>query len=702
MNTRRALSLAILASSLVACDGDTQPSDASADRPVDASTDVTPDAVVIPVRPAPAGFRVRVEPAGTLTVETGGVTLAGFDLALRNADGTSRALSSLAPTVMGDRVTARTAEGLSIELAVSPVEGSARGAVAVTWNLSGTGSVRGVELRAAPAGLPEDARVVTEGVQSWSFAGPFALAPDTLLARDARGEIAWPAQLGDPQLDTAGVSYFRGDLAWAAGGLSICARAPFDRWTAVAFERPGSAWSTRIAVGITDDEAVTLGAATPSLAGSVVLAPADVSRAFACSDDAPTAARARPASPFPRAWWSWNTLFERVTAANVMANATAARALDPRVTHITVDDGWERAWGDWVAKPAFGSTVADLAATLSRAGMTTGLWLAPFAVDPAAPLATEHPDWMLRDASNMPLRAALVPGRQFFVLDATRPEVQRHFEDLFRGLRAAGVSLFKIDFLYAGALPARRSVASATGLQAYRMGLEAIARGAAGAHINGCGAVILPALPYVDSMRVGADNTFTVAPPFWGDVAAAARNLGARYELSRRGVQPDPDQPVVRAMPEGEARAFLAVGILSGDAFGYGDDLTALTDPQRALYGEAWFTRLRDNARGVAVPLDLATSAGETFYASPLLESLTRGARTTRALPPSRWRVDLGAMGRAVALFNWFDDERPLGATPAELGAETARELVTGAAVTRDGVRFVVTVPPRTVRVLAP
>jgi Melibiase len=683
-----------LVASLAACDeGASVAGDASVDRAADVP--------VVPVRPAPKGFRVRVEAAGTLTVEAGGVALAGFDLAVRPVDGAARLLSSLSPSVTGQRVTARTGDGLSVELTVAPIEGSARGAVAVSWRLSGAGRVRGVELRAAPMALPDDARVVTEGSQSWSFAGPFALVPDTALSRDARGEVAWPARLGDPLVDAPGVSFFRGDVAWAAGGLSVCARAPFDRWSAVAFERPGTLWAPRVAVGLLDEEAVSVSDAAP-LAGSVVFAPADPSRAFACSDDAPIAARTRPERPFPRAWWSWNTLFERVTAASVTANAAAARALDPRVTHVTLDDGWERAWGDWVAKPAFGATIEDLAVTLSRTNTTLGLWLAPFAVDPTAPLASAHPDWMLRDAAGTPLLAPLVPGRQFLVLDATRPEVQRHLEALFRGLRGAGVTLFKIDFLYAGALPARRFDASATGLQAYRLGLEAIARGAEGAHLNGCGAVVLPALPYVDSMRVGADNTFAVAPPFWGDVAAAARNLGARYELSRWGVQPDPDQPVVRDMPEGEARAFLALGILSGAAFGYGDDLTALTDAQRALYREAWFTRLRDNTRGPAVPLDLVDSAGETFYASPLLESLTRGARTTRALPPSRWRVDLGAMGRAVVLINWFDTERSLGATPAELGADTARELVTEAVPMRSGSRWTVMVPPRTIRVLAP
>lgn len=185
-------------------------------------------------------------------------------------------------------------------------------------------------------------------------------------------------------------------------------------------------------------------------------------------------------------------------------------------------------------------------------------------------------------------------------------------------------------------------------------------------------------------------------------IAAAARNLAVRADLARLGVQPDPDQPVVRDLPEGEGRAFLALGALSGGAFGYGDDLTALDGSRRALYREAWFTRLRDEASAPAAPLDLAEVVGEAYYTSPLLESLTRGPRTTRVRPPSRWRVPLGAGGSAVVLFNWFDDERTLRIGASELGAAAARELVTGAPLHRDGAGWSVSVPARTVRVVAP
>ena len=66
----------IAALSLTACDG-------PAPAPTgDAGADAAPD---VTVRPAPEGFRARLAPDGTLTIETGRVTLAGFDLVVRPA-----------------------------------------------------------------------------------------------------------------------------------------------------------------------------------------------------------------------------------------------------------------------------------------------------------------------------------------------------------------------------------------------------------------------------------------------------------------------------------------------------------------------------------------------------------------------------------------------------------------------------------------
>jgi len=666
----------------------------------DASSSDASSSDVAPVETAPDGFRVTLGPDARLRVESARVAISGAELVLRLGDGSERTLSSMAlsPGATPTSVVGQSPDGWSVTLDVSPVAGSSARSVRVAWQVRGSGSLLGVELRSPPVTLPTDAHAMLDGAQSWSFTGALATAPGTLRPRDAMGRLSWPTAAGDVSQDSATTGFFRGDLAWGDGGLSLCADAPYDRWSAVLAERPTTQWSLRIATGVQRDEAVTLSPGGAPLQGSWVLSPAQPSRPFACSDDAPPPARTRPPSAFPRGWWSWNTLFEAVTRARAEAQVDPMRALDPGASHVTIDDGWERAWGDWRERDAFGGTIAGLASSLRARGVTLGLWLAPFAVDPAAPLATEHPEWMVRDERGAALLAELVPGRRFQVLDMTVPAAREHLRALFASLRARGVSLFKIDFLFAAALPAVRSDPSVTSLQAYRIGLAAIAEGAGDAHINGCGAVILPAVPYVDSMRVGADLTFSGTPPFWAAVAAAARNLAARRESIRWGVLADPDQPVLRGYSPDEGRAALAMAALSGGAFGYGDDLTALTGEQSAVYREAWFTRLRDGLTGPATPLD--RGIGSRFALSPLLDGALNRFRSTGARPPSVWRATLSSGETWAVLFNWGDEEATLAVPPGVLGARS-EELVAGSTVTAMASGgAAVAVPPHAVRAL--
>ena len=71
--------------------------------------------------------------------------------------------------------------------------------------------------------------------------------------------------------------------------------------------------------------------------------------------------------------------------------------------------------------------------------------------------------------------------------------------------RSGGVELFKLDANYWGTLKGKRSQSGVTGVEAYRMGMEAIARGAGDAWLLGCNAPMWPSLGLVDAMRVSDD-----------------------------------------------------------------------------------------------------------------------------------------------------------------------------------------------------
>lgn len=634
--------------------------------------------------PAPADRAVGFRRAGSaLTLDHGGASTPA-SLTVRMADG--RGVPVPWESFQGD--TARVGE-LTVTLTTERD--------ALRWSVRASAPVRGVELALDAIPFGAGARVIVDGAQSWSFAGAIVPTPGATLARDDAGEPRFANALGDPLADTATTSVFHGEVA---GDFSLCADdgdGRNTRWSAVTFERPGEGLRVRVFDGLIPDDAAR--APGPdgryTRVGRITVAAASPSRPFACARG--PSAEPRAVAPFARGWWSWNTLFAQVRTADLDAQTRAMRDLDPAARHVTVDDGWELRWGDWQPAPSFGGSVESVAQGLHAQGYTLGLWLAPFAVDPMSPLVTAHPGWFLHREDGAMLLADLVPGRAFAVLDATHPEARAHLTGLFRDLRRAGVDLFKIDFLYAAARPAVRADPSATGLQAYILGLQAIVEGAGGAHLNGCGAVLAPTLPYVQSVRVGADNAFERVTPGWASVLAVARNVSARQWVVAQGVALDPDQPVARELTLDEARGFLAVTAMTG-AFGYGDDLALLDAGRRALYREGWFTALRDASTGQpARALDASEEPGQTYLPTPLADLVGAFRAAPRARTPMTFALTT-ATGRYFVLLHGDLDPRTVRVPRG--GAGAARELVADAPVRVEGDAWVVEVPPRAVRVL--
>ena len=678
-------------------------SDVASDLGIDAVPDVMgfDEGPPEDVRSVPPGLGVVLRPDGRIDIGIDGVPFDASEFIVRFADGTERALSSLTIEPVTDASMALegtdgSALRVRLSLAISGTD-----AVTVDWSVQSTRSVQGIELRTMRTALPDEAHVVMEGSQSWSFAGPLAIAAGAMLPHDATGVITYPSAIGNVLDDVAGRGWFRGDVVWRAGGLSVCATSPYDRALVVSLERPTTRYVLRVTDGVFVDERVTPDPVP--LHGAFVLAHADPANPFACHVVAPPPARTRGDRPMPRGWWSWNTLFQNVTTASVNAQLDPLGAMDPGAHHVTVDDGWEPSWGDWTERPGFGGTLADLATQLSSRGTTLGLWLAPFLVSTSSPLLASHPDWFIHDPSGAAVNVAVGLGTNYAVLDATHPDVLAYLTGVFQRLRTAGIRLFKIDFLYAAAQPGVRHDALASGLVAYRRGLEAIAAGAGDAHINGCGALLLPSLAYVDSIRIASDNTFSGVAPFWGSVAGTARNLATRLGLATYGVLADPDQPVVRGFTDDEARVFLAVGLVSGGAFGYGDDLSALTDSQRALFHEPWFLALRDGHHPApAHPVDLFESVGTAFVDSPILDAIGSRRGTTQSRPPSVWLYDGTGTEREVVLFNWTTAPTDESVTSAAFLAGVAPvELVANDTVRISAGTYTVTVPPHAVRVLS-
>ncbi|HET6626533.1 MAG TPA: glycoside hydrolase family 36 protein [Nocardioidaceae bacterium] len=230
-----------------------------------------------------------------------------------------------------------------------------------------------------------------------------------------------------------------------------------------------------------------------------VEAAGDMGAALAGYGDRASAARAQPLRPAPTVWCTWYQYFLDVTPDDVIENLRAFDEHDLPVEVVQIDDGWQAGIGDWLEPSDRFDSLADLAARIRDTGRRPGIWVAPFLAGDRSELARKNPEWLLGDAgANW--------EQQLFGLDLTHPGVRDYLATAFGRLRGLGFDYFKLDFVYAGALPGRRHE-DVSPVTAYRSGLELV-REAVGeqSYLLGCGAPMLPSVGLVDAMRVSPDT----------------------------------------------------------------------------------------------------------------------------------------------------------------------------------------------------
>ena len=538
-------------------------------------------------------------------------------------------------------------DAAEVELAL--VEGG------VQLRMSAPAPVEAFELRVAHV---SGDRMLQQGMQSWSFSGatyvpaqvplhadgaPLFLAPDTGEVFDEVLGVSYGSTVvGDddgPYLTAGATSAAHAHTGFAVAGEDG------DNELVIVYGTgreplPASA-------GVVTSETIAFYGSAQANAGLALLGDAIVA---ALPEDA------RPARAPPGGWFSWNQRFEAIDQAYIRAHIAllATELLPHGLDLVELDDGWQVGWGDWRANDKFADGLDVLAGEINAAGMTAGIWMAPFLVDVESELAaTLTAEYFVRDEDGDPLVHAFTGSvRDFYIIDGSNPAAVAEISAAISALADAGFTFFKFDFLYAGALPGQHHGA-VTGVEAMRAGMAGFRAAAGeGAIINACGTPILPILGLADSLRIGADTAFTTPDLDWSMIAFAARSYAARAHLAP-AIWPDSDQVQLRSpYSEVQAEVGAIVAALAGPAYSLGDDLTLL-DPSRLDI--ALGADILDMARAStpALPMNLmAVPSMEVVY-SPGLEAV-RYPDHTEAPPPSRFRAT-GASGTSYDIeFSWL------------------------------------------------
>ena len=269
--------------------------------------------------------------------------------------------------------------------------------------------------------------------------------------------------------------------------------------------------------------------------------------------------------PAPTIWCSWYTYFTSVTEADMVENIDAIDRIDLPVDVVQLDDGYQRAHGDWLSLSDRFASLEGVTDRIRATGRRAGIWLAPFLVFPDSELADRNSDWLLRDGAGAPVVAGHNWGRDCLVLDVTHPGAEGWLLEVGEAMRAMGFDFFKLDFLMAGALEGKRHQ-DMSALEAYGYGMRLLREAIGDAYLLGCGAPMLPSVGLVDAMRVSPDTGWKYEPPD-GDMsqpatsAAMVTGRARAYQHGRWWVN-DPDnlllQPGVEHRKEWAAhvRAF--------------------------------------------------------------------------------------------------------------------------------------------------
>lgn len=143
---------------------------------------------------------------------------------------------------------------------------------------------------------------------------------------------------------------------------------------------------------------------------------------------------------------TWGSLQASVNEENVIRTAENAARIGTEL--FVIDDGWQRALGDWWADPEkFPRGLRPVQEAVKKLGMKFGLWIEPEAFETKSFLYAQHPDW----AMSYPGRPPIINyrgdvERHSGLLNLAKPEVAEYlYQKIHTLVEETGISYLKLD-----------------------------------------------------------------------------------------------------------------------------------------------------------------------------------------------------------------------------------------------------------------
>ena len=309
-----------------------------------------------------------------------------------------------------------------------------------------------------------------------------------------------------------------------------------------------------------------------------------------------------------KGYTSWYNYYQNINEDIILRDLEAIGKRSDLVNTFQIDDGYQTAVGDWLSidKKKFPNGMKPVADKIHKKGLKAGIWLAPFGAQKGSKIATEHPDWLVKNKKGKPITVGANWGG-FYPLDIDNQQARDYIKGVFDVvLNQWGFDLVKLDFLYATAVVPMHN--KTRGQLAYES-IDFLRECVGDKQILGCGVQQMPCFGKVEYMRIGADmslgwkHTLIRKNMHREDVSTpnAIHNSVYRRCLNKRAFLCDPDVFLLRKTNihfTAQQQRVLAKFIkLFGEVLFVSDNVDDYDDEQLAMFNDT----LTDDANIVAI-----------------------------------------------------------------------------------------------------